>query len=135
MRRFELAPDDQLLLRLLRHPDRLQTLSPADAAKAIDASDGARLLGWLINRLPSTALRPDAPLWFKDRVIHAEALVAEYDRAVRWELDRLKRVFRQSGIRWVLLKGSGYLAAGLSTGRGRRVADVDILVPESDLAA
>jgi hypothetical protein len=32
------------------------------------------------------------------------------------------------------LKGAAYLAAGLPTGRGRRVADIDVLVIESDLA-
>jgi hypothetical protein len=43
-------------------------------------------------------------------------------------------VFYGSNQRWLLLKGAGYVAAGLPPGVGRRVADVDLLVPRSDLA-
>ena len=38
------------------------------------------------------------------------------------------------GQRWLLLKGGGYVAAGLPPGTGRRVADIDVLVPRADLA-
>ena len=80
------------------------------------------------------SLPPDAPAWLKDRLVSVDALVREYDRAVHWEIDRLHRAFLDSGIPWVLLKGAAYLAAGLPPGNGRRVADIDILVPERDLA-
>jgi hypothetical protein len=74
------------------------------------------------------------PVWLQERLVHARLQVAEYDRAVRWEINRLGRALNELAITWVLLKGGGYLAAGLPNGHGRRVADLDVLVPESDLA-
>ena len=45
---------------------------------------------------------------------------------MRWEIDRLRRAFLHTGQTWILLKGAGYIAAGLPPGRGRRVADIDM---------
>jgi len=65
--------------------------------------------------------------------VTADALTRGYERAVRWEIDRLSRAFLDTGQTWILLKGAGYIAAGLPPGRGRRVADIDVLVPQADL--
>jgi hypothetical protein len=73
------------------------------------------------------------PEWLRDRLVTADALTSGYERAVRWEIDRLSRAFLDSGLTWILLKGAGYIAAGLPPGRGRRVADIDVLVPRADL--
>ncbi len=63
----------------------------------------------------------------------AEAQAAGYERAIRWEIDRLARAFHATDVPWILLKGAGYVAAGLPPGAGRRVADIDVLVPRSSL--
>jgi hypothetical protein len=133
MSRIDVAPDDELFVRILRDPDLLGHLSWSDFTRVIDAADNARLLGWLLKHARPEVLAPSAPAWLRDRLRSCAALVAEYDRAVRWEIDRLDRAFLETGVRWVLLKGAGYLAAGLPPGNGRRVADIDILVPERDL--
>jgi len=56
------------------------------------------------------------------------------DRA-RWELTKLLVATADLGTEFVLLKGVGYLRAGLRLARARVFADVDLLVPESELAA
>src|SRR5262245_46784011 len=133
MSQLDVLPDDRLLLRLLRDPGSHQVLTPHEFSRALDAADQARLLGYMLG-LPVAALPENAPTWLKDRLTSAHALASEYERAIGWEINRLDRALSSSDIRWVLLKGAGYLAARLPTGAGRRVADIDILVSESDLA-
>jgi hypothetical protein len=132
MPRFEVLPDHRLLVRLLRSPEQLAALSPQEFSRAIDASEDARLLGWLITQIDRQPF--EIPGWLSDRLVTARALVRNYERAVRWEIDRISRAFSDRGLPLILLKGGGYVAAALPTGYGRRVADVDVLVPEARLA-
>jgi hypothetical protein len=133
MLRDDTRPDHDLLVRVLRDPDELLRLSASQFSRVLDAAEDARLLGWLITHAAERDAPRDAPPWLQDRLTSAGALVGEYDRSVRWEIDRLARAFYGSDVPWVLLKGAAYLAAALPPGRGRRVADVDILVPEARL--
>lgn len=50
-----------------------------------------------------------------------------------WEVEMMRRALAPIGVPLVLLKGSAFLAAGLSAGQGRLVGDLDILVPRKDL--
>src|SRR5262249_23096145 len=133
MPRLAVGPDYRLLVQILREPARLTTFSPEQWGRMLDASEHARLLGWLLQQAPDDTPGSDAPEWLKDRFVTARHAVAEWDRAAWWEIHRLQSAFAASGIRWAVLKGGGYLAAGLPPGRGRRVADLDILVADSDL--
>jgi hypothetical protein len=45
----------------------------------------------------------------------------------------LQRAFLYTRQRWILLKGAAYVAASLPSGRGRKVADIDVLVPREHL--
>jgi len=135
MSRLNVSPDHALLLRVLREPQTLCALTPVEFANALDAAEYARLLGWLQFRIEEGLVPTVVPPWLAERLTSTLALVGEYDRAVRWEIDRLDRVFLGTGIRWVLLKGAAYLAAGLPPGRGRNVADIDLLVSAADLPA
>jgi hypothetical protein len=134
MPKIDVAPDHRLLLDLLRHPSHLRALSPSQFSRAIDAAGHARLLGWLLAQSDAQSAPLDPPEWLKDRLISARAAVAEYDRALHWEIGRLRRALGDAGVPWVLLKGAAYLAAALPPGRGRRVADIDVLVPRERLA-
>jgi hypothetical protein len=133
MPRLDCRPDHALLLRVLQTPAGLARLSPEELSRTIDAAESARLLGWLVTEAGRRGLPSGAPAWLGDRWLSACALVDEYDRSLRWEMDRLDRALGPTGVRWVLLKGAAYLAAGLPAGRGRRVADIDILVPQASL--
>ncbi len=127
-------PNHALLLRLLRDPRHIHALTPEQFAAAMDVAQAARLLGWFVTRVDVERPSLDGPSWLGERITMARALVQEYDREVHWEVNRIARAFLGSGIPWVLLKGAGYLAAGLPPGRGRRVADIDILVPAHSVA-
>src|SRR5690242_16091964 len=131
---FQGSPDYPTLARVLRDPSQLQRLSPEQLSRFLDAANVARLLGWAVTECRGAKVADRAPAWLQDRLRAADAQAASYERAIRWEIDRLARAFYGTSQRWILLKGAGYVAAGLSPGTGRRVADIDILVPRSDLA-
>lgn len=133
MPQLDVALDYQLLARVLRVPPTIDRLSPEGFSRAMDAAQRARLLGWLVEQVRAGHVPAEAPEWLRDRLVTADALVRGYERAVRWEIDRLNRAFLDTGQTWILLKGGAYIAAGLPPGRGRRVADIDVLVPRADL--
>src|SRR6266516_1733292 len=124
MPRLPVLPDYRLLVRLLRNRVQLQVLSPQEFSRAIDAAVDARLLGWLITQIDACQQPLDPPGWLNDRLITCRALVRNYERAVRWEIDRINRAFSDQALPLILLKGGGYVAAALPTGRGRLVADI-----------
>src|SRR5947207_10814242 len=111
MPRLDVAPDYQLLARVLRDPTTIDRLSPEAFSRAMDVAQRARLLGWLVEQVRAGRMAADAPGWLRDRLVTAEALVRGYDRTVRWEIDRLSRAFLDSGQTWILLKGAAYIAA------------------------
>jgi len=127
MPQLDVAPDYQLLARVLRNPAALDRLSPEAFGRSMDAAQRARLLGWLVEQVRAGHVPADAPDWLRDRLITADTLVRGYERTVRWEIDRLSRAFLDTDQTWILLKGAGYIAAGLPPGSGRRVADIDLL--------
>jgi Uncharacterised nucleotidyltransferase len=133
MPHLDVALDYQLLARVLSDPATIDRLTPEAFGRAMDVAQRARLLGWLVEQVRAGHVPPDAPQWLRDRLVTADALVGGYERAVRWEIDRLSRAFLDTGQMWILLKGGAYIAAGLPPGRGRRVADIDVLVPRADL--
>lgn len=62
-------------------------------------------------------------------------LRAESDhRMLQFEMNRLEYALSGCAMDPVILKGGAYVARGKKAGKGRRVSDLDILVPESDLA-
>jgi hypothetical protein len=131
--RLDVAPDYRLLVRLLRDPSGLGRLTPQEFSRGIDAADESRLLGWLLTQCDTRRLPDDPPEWLHERMITVRALVDEYERRIRWEVDRLRRALIDVDMPCALLKGAAYVAAKLPPGRGRRVADIDILVPEERL--
>ena len=100
---------------------RLDPLCRGSQAPSRLAADAERLL---TSRLPD---------WTRDRLTSALVRGHEFERAVKWEIDRVHRALLPIGLRPVFLKGAAYIAAGLPCGIGRVVADVDILVPEAEL--
>ena len=53
---------------------------------------------------------------------------------VRWELGRLQQALQSVAGPVLLLKGAAYLAAGLPAAEGRSFADIDLMVPQAQLA-
>src|SRR4051812_22626650 len=118
---IDVALDYKLLARVLRDPSELDRLSAEEFSRTIDAADAARLLGWLVERRRERHVPNNPPAWLADRLITADARARGYERALRWEINRLQRAFLGTGVTWILMKGAGYVAAGLPPGTGRRV--------------
>lgn len=66
----------------------------------------------------------------KDIIENARIRSAHDRRMLEFETGRIRRALLGTGIEPVILKGSAYVAKGLRAGCGRRVSDIDILVPE-----
>jgi hypothetical protein len=95
-------------------------------------ASATRVLGLLAARLDLDAI---AHPRLRARLVSARQEAQSRRRELRWELDRLAQVFAGIEMPLVLLKGAAYEAAGLPTSVGRISADLDLLVPRSQLAA
>jgi hypothetical protein len=52
---------------------------------------------------------------------------------VRWEVRRIRRAMRNTGLPIVLLKGAAYMMGGLPAAKGRIFADIDMMVPRASI--
>ncbi|MBC9070552.1 nucleotidyltransferase family protein [Thauera sp. CAU 1555] len=118
------------LAGLLRDPQQLAALDLPSWDMLIRLARRANVLGLLATtaeRLPADALPPCC----RPHIAAGRALAARQARAVRWEIECLRKALDTIGVPLVLLKGAAYLAADLPFARGRFFSDVDILVPRS----
>lgn len=119
----------RLLVRTLREPDSVAELDASGWQDLIGVARAEQLIGTLAQRLDGLTL-PEAV-----RAILADATVtAEQGRvAALWEAEMVRRALASVGCPVVLLKGTAFVAAGLSAGLGRFVGDTDVLVPRAAL--
>jgi hypothetical protein len=125
-----------LLERAIRSADELAALDSQGLDLVLRVARRARLLGRLafaslssgtLQRLPATAVEQ-----LNSALVTADAR----RRLVLWELDRVTAALSRGGIhKIVVLKGCAYLLEKLPNSAGRMVADVDLLLEESDLTA
>ncbi len=60
---------------------------------------------------------------------------SELDRKMlQYEMERLERAFLRTNLKPIILKGGAYCILGLAASEGRRVSDLDILLPEKELS-
>jgi hypothetical protein len=119
------------LVDVLRNPGRLASVRPQDWEPLLLEADGLRLSGRLAHEAGRLGIRPPGPAG--DRLEGLRLLSDNSDRAIRWEVRRIVEVLGDAGCPLVFLKGAAYLLEDLPFARGRRVADVDVLVAERDL--
>jgi hypothetical protein len=124
-----------LLLRTIRDPDRLSRFSAGDWTLLLRESRSQRLcarLGWIIEHRGLAACCPGV-VWHD---LAAQRFFAEHKQAqVRLELRKLRKALAPHDIPILLLKGAAYATAGLRMARGRDFADLDIMVPRTQLEA
>ena len=89
MPRLSVRLDLALLGRVVTDPRRLRDLSGSQLSDLIDAAERARLLGWLLAQLDAQSVPVDRTVWLTDRLLAVRARAGEYERAVRWEIDRI----------------------------------------------
>ncbi|NKN33368.1 nucleotidyltransferase domain-containing protein [Marichromatium bheemlicum] len=123
-----------LLLRALRAPETLPTLSSADWDLLLRAARHTRLLGRLDADLAARGLIEQLP----ERVAHhlhaARCQVQYQQRRLTWEVDRILRALDGVPVEVVALKGVAYVLAETAAARGRLFSDVDLLIAEDGLA-
>jgi hypothetical protein len=119
------------LLHALRTPESLRSIEPARWEALLREADAQRLAGRLAWDAYRVGLAPDG--WLGDRLTGLRIQGAGSDRAIRWEFQRILETLLPLTTRVLALKGAAYVLLDLPFARGRRVADVDVLVPAGDL--
>ncbi len=125
------GPDPTELLAVLRDPARATGLSARNWNSVLLAARKYALAARLESELERRGLLEQAPPKAR-RHLRALAIACESTHtAIRFELDRVRRALELSGVDCpvTVLKGAGYLVAGLAAARGRFIGDLDLMVP------
>jgi hypothetical protein len=114
-----------LLVSALRTPATAADLDAPGWTALLTAARAERLIGTLAARLEGLPVPACVAAILADARLDAE----RERRQALWEVDRALAALAPLGCPVVLLKGSAFIAAGLSAGTGRAIGDLDILVP------
>ena len=123
-----------LLARALREPEQLTHWKLADWDLLVRQARSANLLARLAVILEERSLMYRVPIGPAAHLEGALVLASAQEEAVRREVRLLVKALERTRTPLVLLKGAAYLFAELPSARGRLFSDVDILVPDADLA-
>ncbi|MES3151464.1 nucleotidyltransferase domain-containing protein [Sphingomonas faeni] len=123
--------DARLLARALADPASVVGFD-ADAWTALlTMARAEQLIGTLALRLDGLTMPNAVTAVLAD----ARASAEQGRRAALWEAEMARRALDLVDCPVVLLKGTAFVAAGLSAGQGRSIGDLDILVPRASLDA
>lgn len=126
---------NNLLVEVLRNPDRVQTLSLADWDDLIPLARSSKLLATLHRLLERESLLDEVPE--KPRV-HLYSNLVTHERQVAslaWEIRWLLKAVADLDVPLVLLKGGAYIQADIPASRGRLITDIDLMVPRDRIRA
>ena len=123
----------RVLINVLRNPPSASSLRLSEWDLLIRQARHANMLG----RLHAILIEDQAcavPEQAARHLIAGSRLAQRQQTALRWEAAQIRDALSSAGIRAVLLKGAAYVMAGRDAARGRVFADIDILVPQDQLA-
>jgi hypothetical protein len=123
--------DAALLVRALVDPGSVAGLPAERWTGLLGVARAEQLIGTLACRLEGLPVPPRAAAILRDARNAAEQGRA----AALWEAEMARRALADVDVPVVLLKGTAFVAAGLSAGVGRSIGDLDILVPKASLDA
>jgi hypothetical protein len=118
-----------LLVEVLRDPARAEGLGLADWDLLLRQAANAGLAATLGCSLADAGVMEDVPPAARRHLEWAGVALRAHQRAVRFEVDQIRRALAGLGLPLILLKGAAYALAGLPPAQGRIFSDVDILVP------
>lgn len=124
----------RLLIEALQAPESLPRLPPADWELLLRVARRVRLLGRIESDLSRAGLLENIPTRAATHLKAARNVIEHRNTLIYWEVNRLLWALKGIDVPLILLKGTGYLLAGLPPARGRIFADVDLLVPEERIA-
>lgn len=117
--------DAAILAAVLRDPQSVIALDGAAWTTLLAIARAEQLIGTLAHRVAGLPMPAAAT-----RVLADARASAEQGRiAALWEAEMARRALAGTGIPVILLKGTAFVAGGLSAGVGRAIGDLDILVP------
>ncbi|QLC21905.1 nucleotidyltransferase family protein [Parasphingopyxis sp. CP4] len=116
--------DAGILTRALSDPSSTAGLGSQGWTALITMARAEQLIGTLAHRLDGLDLPDSVARLFADTRRSADI----GRRQALWEAEMARRVLAPLDTPVVLLKGTAYVAAGLSPGIGRSIGDLDILV-------
>ncbi|RZM32345.1 MAG: hypothetical protein EOP67_28195 [Sphingomonas sp.] len=123
--------DARILARALADPASVVRLDADGWTALLTMARAEQLIGTLAMRLDGLPM-PDG---VKAILADARAAAEHGRRAALWEADMARRALSAVDCPVILLKGTAFVAAGLSAGQGRSIGDLDILVPRASLDA
>ena len=121
-----------LIIAVFNTPTTVLNLTQWDLL--IRQARAAGLLGRLADLLEQYGVLKQVPEKPLQHLQSAQVYVKQFQYSVRWEVICLQRALKKLKLPLIFLKGSAYLLADNQAALGRVFADVDILVPESQLA-
>lgn len=127
----------RLLTRVLAQPRALVELPPSELDLALRAARRGGVLGRLAAALEAEGRLNSLPLVARDQLVSARVMSKARSRLVTWELNRVISALGDDELRArvVVLKGCAYLLAGFPNSCGRSTNDLDLLIPEDELAS
>ncbi|MBC3942887.1 nucleotidyltransferase family protein [Sphingomonas albertensis] len=123
--------DARVLARALADPASVVGLDPDGWTTLLAMARAEQLIGTLAIRLDGLPM----PAAVKAILADARAAAEQGRRAALWEAEMARRALAAIDCPVVLLKGTAFVAGGLSAGQGRSIGDLDILVPRASLDA
>ena len=127
-------PPGMAWLAAIRQPQAALAWSLGEWERVIRLSRRLRLLGRLAEAVEAAGLMQQIPAPAA-RHLGAEMRFSRWrTNALRWTLERITAPLRDAHYPLVLLKGAAYIGQGLPIASGRLSSDLDILVPQANLA-
>lgn len=124
----------RLLGIALGNPAEVARLEAAELDLLIQLARRVRLHGRLCADLKRLGVFDRLPPVARDQLSSALVMAEGRERVARWELDRISYALRdEPDLTLICMKGCAYLLLHLPNTAGRIFADVDLLVPESQL--
>ncbi len=121
--------DARMLARALADPASVVGLDVKRWTALLAMARAEQLIGTLALLLDGLAM----PAAVKTILADARTAAEHGRRAALWEAEMARRALAAIECPIVLLKGTAFVAAGLSAGQGRSIGDLDILVPRASL--
>jgi hypothetical protein len=122
-----------LILRVLRQPDALTSLSLADWDLVVRQARYSNLLAHLYALLEERGLIERVPPQPREHLESSYFIAERHIQAVQWEVILIRKSLAKIGVPVILLKGAAYVMAKLPSARGRLFSDIDIMVPKDSL--
>ncbi len=121
--------DARLLADALADPASVVGLDADGWTTLLAMARAEQLIGTLAMRVDGLPL-PNA---VQAILADARAAAEHGRRAALWEAEMARRALSAVDCPVILLKGTAFVAAGLSAGQGRSIGDLDILVPRASI--